>query len=88
MAQAGPWLRERVVLCRYAHIALANLGYDSTVAVADVLMARRLRDQEYVLWIRDPALPDLGTKQDLCGRVSDDVTYVYQSMTWHMYINQ
>ena len=41
LAQAGGWLRERAVLCRYAHVSLANLGGDSAVAVADVLMARR-----------------------------------------------
>ena len=41
LAQAGGWLRERAVLCRYAHVPLSNLGGDSAVAVADVLMARR-----------------------------------------------
>ena len=41
LAQAGGWLRERSLLCRYAHVSLANLGGDGAVAVADIVMARR-----------------------------------------------
>lgn len=56
----GPWLQERAALARYAHVPLANLAQDSTVAVADVLFARSLRDARHLLWMVDPALPDLG----------------------------
>ena len=60
LAQAGTWLRERVLLSRYAAVPLSNLGSDSSVAVADVLMARSLREANHVLWMRDPSLPNLG----------------------------
>ena len=60
VAAAGPWLRECVALTRYAHVPLAGLGRDALMSIADVLMARRLREAGHVLWTVDPALPDLG----------------------------
>jgi len=60
VAAAGPWLRDRVGLTRYAHVPLAGLGRDGLMGIADVLMARRLREAGHVLWTADPALPDLG----------------------------
>lgn len=46
MAHAGVWLRERVALCRFARVPLSDLGGDSAVAVADMLMARSLQEQQ------------------------------------------
>ncbi|GAX75625.1 hypothetical protein CEUSTIGMA_g3069.t1 [Chlamydomonas eustigma] len=63
MAVTGGWLRERASLSRYAHVSLSNLGGDAAVAVADVLMARSLRDAQHVLWLSDPSLPDLGVEE-------------------------
>lgn len=60
VAGSGPWLHERVALTRYAHVPLAGLGRDALMSIADVLMARRLREARHVLWAVDPALPDLG----------------------------
>lgn len=60
VAAAGPWLQECVALTRYAHVPLAGLGRDALMSIADVLMARRLREAGHVLWTVDPALPDLG----------------------------
>lgn len=67
VAQAGAWLRERLALTRYAHVPLANLGGDPSVAIADVLYARCLRDADHALWHRDTSLPDLG-ESDRGGR--------------------
>lgn len=66
VAAAGPWLRDRVGLTRYAHVPLAGLGRDGLMSIADVLMARRLREAGHVLWTADPALPDLGMFCNLC----------------------
>ncbi|KAG1663133.1 hypothetical protein FOA52_000655 [Chlamydomonas sp. UWO 241] len=63
MAQAGPWLRERAGMCRYAQVPLSDLGGDTAVAVADVMLARSLREAQHVLWVRDPSLPDLGVEE-------------------------
>ena len=57
---AGSWLRNRVELARYAHVPLSDLQGDPTVAVADVLFARNLRDANHLLWMLDESLPDLG----------------------------
>lgn len=62
VASAGPWLREAAALTRYAHVPLAGLGRDALMSIADVLMARRLREAGHVLWTVDPALPDLGER--------------------------
>jgi hypothetical protein len=59
-SQAGGWLRDQLVLARYAHVPLAALGSDSSVAVADALLARNLRHAAHLLWVADPALPELG----------------------------
>jgi len=58
----GEWLRERAALARYAHVPLANLAGDATVAVADVLFARNLRAANHLLWVCDVTLPDLGVE--------------------------
>jgi hypothetical protein len=60
VAASGAWLRDRAMLTRYAHVPLAGLGRDALMSIADVLMARRLREAQHVLWAADPALPDLG----------------------------
>jgi DNA polymerase epsilon subunit 1 len=49
-----------VALTRYAHVPLAGLGRDALMSIADVLMSRRLREAGHMLWVVDPALPDLG----------------------------
>lgn len=63
VAAAGPWLRDRVGLTRYAHVPLAGLGRDALMSIADVLLSRRLREAGHVLWTADPALPDLGERE-------------------------
>ncbi len=63
VSQAGGWLREQLVLARYAHVPLAALGSDSSVAIADTLFARNLREGKHLLWVADPSLPDLGVQQ-------------------------
>ncbi|GBF92637.1 hypothetical protein Rsub_05251 [Raphidocelis subcapitata] len=61
-AVAGGWLRERAALTRYAHVPLADLGGDPSLAIADALYARCLRASGHALWVRDPALPDPGVE--------------------------
>ena len=67
MAASGAWLRDRAALTRYAHVPLAGLGRDALMSIADVLMARRLREAKHVLWAADPALPDLGEREGAGG---------------------
>jgi hypothetical protein len=77
VAASGAWLRDRATLTRYAHVPLAGLGRDALMSIADVLMARRLREAKHVLWAADPALPDLGEHQPMSstpGKVGCDVS--------------
>lgn len=67
VAASGAWLRDRAALTRYAHVPLAGLGRDALMNIADVLMARRLREAKHVLWAADPALPDLGEREGAGG---------------------
>lgn len=50
------WLEQRLALCRYAHIPLANLpGEDPHLYISDVFCARMFRAQGYVLpWNDEP----------------------------------
>jgi len=52
-----------VSLTRYAHVPLAGLGRDALMSIADVLMARRLREAKHVLWAVDPTLADPGEEE-------------------------
>ncbi len=58
--------QDRIELARYAHLPLGNLGGDWMLDVADAHLARCLRDAGHLLWISDPALPDVA------GRADDD----------------
>lgn len=47
--------------CVCLQVPLGNLGGESAqVAVADVVLARGLRDAHHLLWVKDAGLPDLG----------------------------
>jgi pyridoxal/pyridoxine/pyridoxamine kinase len=44
-------------------VPLAGLGRDALMSIADVLMARRLREAKHVLWAVDPTLADPGEEE-------------------------
>ena len=54
------WWTERVDVAKYAQIPLGNLGVDVPCDIADVFFARKLQDQNHVLWVSPTKYPDLG----------------------------
>ncbi|XP_077235840.1 DNA polymerase epsilon catalytic subunit A-like [Tasmannia lanceolata] len=67
-AASSQWLKERILLSRYAHVPLGNFELDWLVFTADIFLSRALRDQQQVLWISDDGIPDLGGigEEDTC----------------------
>lgn len=62
-----PWLEYRIMLARYGQIPVCNLGDDETKSVIDMSMARKLKEQDVVLWWSESPRPDQG------GREQDDL---------------
>jgi DNA polymerase epsilon subunit 1 len=54
------WLQERLLIARYAHIPLGNIGLDAQRSMADVSFARLLLHNRHVLWASEGTKPDLG----------------------------
>lgn len=57
--EAGPWLRARLDVAAYAHVPLGTLQEDWVIDTADVLFARRCRDDRCLLWTVDNSVPPL-----------------------------
>ena len=57
--EAQPWLVERLGVAAYAHLPLGCLSDDWVLDTADVLFARRCRDDRVVLWTVDSSVPPL-----------------------------
>jgi hypothetical protein len=64
--------QDRIELARYAHLPLGNIGGDWMLDVADVHLARCLRDAGHLLWIADPGLPDLANQGCDGGGAEDE----------------
>lgn len=57
--EAQPWLAERLGVAAYAHLPLGCLSDDWVLETADVLFARRCRDDHCLLWTVDSSVPPL-----------------------------
>ena len=60
------WISHRMNLARYGNVPLCDIEVDETKFLTDILFARRLVDQNVVLWWSPTPYPDLG------GRVNED----------------
>lgn len=49
--------------CRYFHIPIGNLPQDASLFGSDVLFARHLQKQNFILWCSSTERPDLGGKE-------------------------
>ncbi|EPY50696.1 DNA polymerase epsilon catalytic subunit A Pol2 [Schizosaccharomyces cryophilus OY26] len=66
----GAWINHRIQLSRYADIPLCNFESDELQYVIDLLYARKLKEQNIILWWNKGPMPDLG------GLEKDDVLHV------------
>jgi len=60
------WISHRVSLARYGNVPLCDIEDDETKFLTDILFARRLVEQNVVLWWSPTPYPDLG------GRANED----------------
>ena len=60
------WISHRIGLARYGNVPLCDIEEDETKFLTDVMFARRLVEQNVVLWWSPTPYPDLG------GRMNED----------------
>ena len=60
----GPALQEQVHLAEYSHLPVGSMHGDWALQTLDALFGRRLRDGGHLLWLADPALPDIAGSAD------------------------
>ena len=60
LAHTSEHLEKSIQISRYAHIPLCNLDSDWSTHVLDTFFARRLRDEQQVLWSGKNGKPDYG----------------------------
>jgi len=72
--------RERLAVCRYAHIPIGNLPTDVKSFVSDVMFARALLENNHVLWVSKQPRPDLGGAEEDENYFDDEFAAVEVSM--------
>lgn len=60
----GAALQEQVHLAQYSHLPVGSMHGDWALQTLDALFGRRLRDGGHLLWLADPALPDIAGSAD------------------------
>lgn len=68
------WIAHRMSLARYGNVPLCDFEDDETKFLTDILFARRLADQNVVLWWSPTPYPDLG------GRTNEDPLMTLQDV--------
>ena len=62
--QISRWYSTSIELARYTQVPIGNFETDFAVFLSDVFFARRLRQNDCVLWYSDNMKPDLGGNED------------------------
>lgn len=57
------WLRERLVLARYGDVPFCNIESDFPVFLSDLFYARKLHNNDMLLWLSLSDRPDLGGRE-------------------------
>ena len=57
-------VQNQAELARYCHLPIGNMSGDWVLSTADAIYARCLRDAGHLLWIADPALPDVAVRSE------------------------
>ncbi|RKP39877.1 DNA polymerase epsilon catalytic subunit A [Dimargaris cristalligena] len=68
------WVQERIALARYSDTPVGNIEADPALFLADLFFARKLANQNVVLWWSPTRKPDLG------GREADEHTWLTEEM--------
>jgi DNA polymerase epsilon subunit 1 len=62
--ELGTWIDERVSQARYANIPFCNIPDDPYLFMSDVMFARKLMQNDMVLWWSASLMPDLGGREE------------------------
>ena len=57
------WMLDQLQLARFAHVPVGNIEADPVMFLSDLLMARKLRENNCLLWYSTTGKPDLGGKE-------------------------
>ncbi|KAI8349205.1 hypothetical protein EDC96DRAFT_308837 [Choanephora cucurbitarum] len=63
-AELGTWIDEKIAQARYANIPFCNISDDPHLFMADIMFARKLIQNDMVLWWSASSLPDLGGREE------------------------
>jgi DNA polymerase epsilon subunit 1 len=55
-----PFLKDRIDIARYGNVPLCNVETDYILFISDLILARRLKDSDSLLWCSSSSKPDLG----------------------------
>jgi DNA polymerase epsilon subunit 1 len=62
--QIGKWFDTAILLARYAQVPIGNFGPDFQILLSDIFFARRLKQNDHVLWWSNSDKPDLGGNEE------------------------
>ncbi|OCF45186.1 DNA polymerase epsilon catalytic subunit A [Kwoniella heveanensis CBS 569] len=58
------WIKEQIEIAAHYDVPVGNLGQDAPVFLADIEFARRLKQQDMLLWWSASSRPDLGGSEE------------------------
>ncbi|WWD09045.1 DNA polymerase epsilon catalytic subunit A [Kwoniella europaea PYCC6329] len=58
------WIKDQIEIAAHYDVPVGNLGQDAPIFLADIEFARRLKQQDMVLWWSASSRPDLGGSEE------------------------
>lgn len=68
------WLKEQIQIASHFDVPIGNLGADIAVFLADIEFARRLKQQDMLIWWSSTPRPDLGGSEEDANSSEDLVS--------------
>ncbi|ODN97119.1 DNA polymerase epsilon catalytic subunit A [Cryptococcus amylolentus CBS 6273] len=68
------WLKEQIEIAAHFDVPIGNLGADTAVFLADIEFARRLKQQDMLIWWSSNSRPDLGGSEEDANMSEDLVS--------------
>ncbi|WVQ80319.1 DNA polymerase epsilon catalytic subunit A [Cryptococcus sp. DSM 104549] len=68
------WIKEQIGIAAHYDVPVGNLGADSPVFLADIEFARRLKQQDMLIWWSSTPRPDIGGSEEDANLSEDLVT--------------
>ncbi|WVW81918.1 DNA polymerase epsilon catalytic subunit A [Kwoniella bestiolae CBS 10118] len=68
------WIKDQIEIAAHYDVPVGNLGQDAPVFLADIEFARRLKQQDMILWWSASSRPDLGGSEEDANLSEDLIT--------------